>query len=1777
MTSDGPVDAYYSGDISDRLNEDFDKVLKEHERLQLLKTLRRKGLCTRDVLSFVVNQANSRRVLKELDHSTSRSAMRIKIRDSKESLHQKKLQRSKSIKLYQEMVGGKGYKVRRTIKAIKSRHERMRSKKQSVYEKKIKHLQMQVEELKAKYKHNDTDFKSTVVPDRLKDFADIYIFKTPKDLPKKEKLKGPFICHRDIKLSKGEWQLLSRDPKFSTMEECDQMTFQSELEKGLCKHRYNENLNLKRNNKKKVTITCEGTSNFEGVNVKTDVKTDLLHDIWEQEEHRYPYNPFTCELDFSKRRPTDYKLNTRVSLPKPLDADGEFQCEIRRRAYQQVYDEFKATSTTTTKNPTQEALDSHGPTRGGQTDITGGKGHIEKKKKIINITADERRGLDELKRKIDAGEIIVVPTDKSSRFAVMKQEQYLASGKVHTDKDTQCDWSSVKYLKNQVNNHMWWLLHIWSYSKKTDTDRMLKNITVSGLDLPEMGLLIKDHKSWSLDSDSPPPSRPVMSGNCTINTHLSELLSEIIEPIALEYNGSEVQSSEEVLSLFDDFNKNLRNNGAMTTFNCLEKFQVLPRDTETDLQRGNTHSAMNSDLTDIFHKTFSDLDQVDNDGMRPSNISNKSDSNELRPCDISNKSDDEAHDISKNGCGLTGDDLVNSGDQQNINMDEEAELALETLISLGLDRMREDENKRQDVGGKAKEFKSRITDFFKTSCGRREETENDNTWLGKVEKSSKEKFNNMKNTLNDRIINGVEAGRHWDKSQKIKIQELKGSPPKNFQDMNGRPILFGCDVVGLYPNLDPTSVAVITAKAVRDTRKVKFKSVNYYFLIIYLMLTMGRSNMEKAGLGDCVARKKQNNKNESKSLAALNNRDMDQWDFTGIVLTDEKKRSLVACMVQIMVLLMCSTTCYKFGGRIFIQKSGLGIGLRGSAAIARVVMCTWDRVWGELQLNLGLIVQIFCRYVDDIRLYLRPLLPGWRWSSKGWTRDLEGDVRTPYNRTVEELNKCLNDVWSFLRFTTEGEGDFTDNFLPTLDFATHVMDDGYIKYKFYNKPMSSNLVLQNGTALSKGCIFSSLRQELVRRMYNTDEEMGSQHRVELVNDFIQLLVNSGHKFVYIKSIILQGLTKFVYMVSRAKLPPTDKRYMPLHRARSFNSDERKLMKYVNRATWYSQIDVKDRFRNTWKQWIKRKGNMKHRKGKNNGKEKDYRGKNMPQNITTAIFIPKTQGGKLIDAIQKKEDDFLKKQLPWHVKLVEKPGTPLSILLMKKFKMLQGCYRGENCICKGKATQCMTKGVVYKATCMACGPGATYIGETARQLGVRAKEHMDNLRLFKINSFMIDHWMSDHPLDTTPPQFKFSVVGKHSDALGRQVKEAVVIRKCGQLNKRKEYVINELIRMEPKLYTWDEEQFIKKEKGGEQHKEQCLKNFVTVMSNIVNKSPDTNQIVTILDNGNNFSRFKQSKSKEGPCTRRSEEEENKPKRRKMQASTPLQYREEKLEEPLTSPINASADMDDYSSSGQDTSNEVDATGKTNVSNETSKLVVDNDKEPETLIQVLAQQAVTVDCFSEAKSNYTRRKLLTQKGTEEALLDDLDWGETVKFLKNDGDSMSFELEDLLLDQEDMGLKRLFDSRVNYDMWLEDLCIDKLFVEDYFQENEVDGAALNQLIEGKKRNKIWDIFRMEKLNGNLIGSPKRKRSPQEQKTVKTRRMSVTNDASPTLKKRISGARQRTFSVPASASHRTFSVPASKAGKKFVGDRVPRSPALPDPKQPALTNWVVKGKTSN
>ena len=107
----------------------------------------------------------------------------------------------------------------------------------------------------------------------------------------------------------------------------------------------------------------------------------------------------------------------------------------------------------------------------------------------INLSKEEQDGLSTLKKRIKNGELIVVQTDKSSRFAVMTVNQYLTAGAEHTQKDKAIDWRQVTYLQNKVNSHVWWLANIVGYGKNKDYGRMMKNILDHGREVPEMILL----------------------------------------------------------------------------------------------------------------------------------------------------------------------------------------------------------------------------------------------------------------------------------------------------------------------------------------------------------------------------------------------------------------------------------------------------------------------------------------------------------------------------------------------------------------------------------------------------------------------------------------------------------------------------------------------------------------------------------------------------------------------------------------------------------------------------------------------------------------------------------------------------------------------------------------------------------------------------------------------------------------------------------------------------------------------------------------------------------------------------------------------------------------------------------------------------------------------------------------------------------------------------------------------------------------------------------------
>ena len=71
-------------------------------------------------------------------------------------------------------------------------------------------------------------------------------------------------------------------------------------------------------------------------------------------------------------------------------------------------------------------------------------------------------------------------------------------------------------------------------------------------------LLIKDHKNWSYETGTPPPSRPICSGNMGYNRHISEIVSSILEPLGHAAGGSDIDSTGGLLDRIKDLNMELK-------------------------------------------------------------------------------------------------------------------------------------------------------------------------------------------------------------------------------------------------------------------------------------------------------------------------------------------------------------------------------------------------------------------------------------------------------------------------------------------------------------------------------------------------------------------------------------------------------------------------------------------------------------------------------------------------------------------------------------------------------------------------------------------------------------------------------------------------------------------------------------------------------------------------------------------------------------------------------------------------------------------------------------------------------------------------------------------------------------------------------------------------------------------------------------------------------------------------------------------------------------------
>ena len=517
--------------------------MMEDTKAWLVRSLLRAKLSTWDIYKFASHQADLRTTIRSVDWQTIKSALKAKLKDIMATLSQLRKEGSR----LENMIKFEHNELHSTLKQqmspIKKKIRKERDDRIKKFSEKIEHLRKKQSVFLAP--QTPIVPKKTVPPKFLAEYGDLRIFSDPKHFPKKESLIGPFIGDKNIKLSRGEKKLLSRDPKYALRQEVDKTDFRIEIEKMNVKRKYGAQ------SEKEKEMDTDGekiTSN------KSLTPDEELKALWEEERKRIVFDPIINKINLNNRRPTDYKHNKRIILPRPATTDIEFECEKRRRYYLRTFSTFKKkeekkeTKTETKENKSKDGL------------------------KYDNLTESEMKGLKSLKKRVSNGEVVITTTDKSGRMAILTQEQYIKSGQCHTDKDEKLDWGRIQYIQNQVNSHTWWFSSILGNAINTDSARMGKNIQELSSQIPEMSLLIKDHKEWKEDDNKPIPSRPVLSGNNCLNTHLSELLSEVLEPITTRIGGAEVTSSEEAINKITSLNELIRNGN---NWWCEKKYNIL--------------------------------------------------------------------------------------------------------------------------------------------------------------------------------------------------------------------------------------------------------------------------------------------------------------------------------------------------------------------------------------------------------------------------------------------------------------------------------------------------------------------------------------------------------------------------------------------------------------------------------------------------------------------------------------------------------------------------------------------------------------------------------------------------------------------------------------------------------------------------------------------------------------------------------------------------------------------------------------------------------------------------------------------------------------------------------------------------------------------------------------------------------------------------------------------------------------------------------------------------
>ena len=650
----------------------------------------------------------------------------------------------------------------------------------------------------------------------------------------------------------------------------------------------------------------------------------------------------------------------------------------------------------------------------------------------------------------------------------------------------------------------------------------------------------------------------------------------------------------------------------------------------------------------------------------------------------------------------------------------------------------------------------------------------------------------------------------WDPRDKERIWDSSEVLAEDLQDYQVRMVMMGFDVEALYPNLDIDKVGDRIREAVK-TSNIKWEGVNYMEAVRYIALNWPESKCRSSSLRKVLPWRRKNHGTRP-GVRGVGPKgplvgDTEQWVFPRVILTPEMKLEIIGTVLSIAITALFHQHYYSFGGRMFRQTKGGPIGLRGTCALARMIMQIFDGKWEGRLRELCLKIWLYSRYMDDGRAAMPPIKPGWRWIGSSLKYCVKWEQEDQELSDIEITRRVilgtLNGVEEFLSFTIETEEDYPDRWLPTLDTKLRVDGSNQILYDFYEKPTSSNMTVQRRTAMGEDSKMQVLSNDLIRRLMNSSGELDQGAKVKIVDDYSQKLVNSGYKGEQLVKIITNGIKGYEGKVRRCR-----EQGRPLHRSSIDSQGARIRKKLLAKSKWFKNK----------KGGRSKEDEEEHGVGSSGIHGALKLGSRYAQKLElkSVLFVEQSPRGELARRLR----DALKKMEPtlgFRVKVVERTGRSLG----SKFPLsnLWGetkCGRGDCRTCEQVGEdlpQCTKTNLVYENICVDCNPGATgrgeleqvrvdvptvYIGETSRSIYERSREHWEGAIKNCPKNHMIKHNVMEHG-GNKELNFCMKVKGYYKTALARQVAEAVMIRRRGGegaiLNSRGEFNRSHIPRLQ----------------------------------------------------------------------------------------------------------------------------------------------------------------------------------------------------------------------------------------------------------------------------------------------------------------------------------------------------------------------------------------------